>query len=737
VGPDVAWLLSLQRQAGNQAVATALASRARQGQEQAADQPGPTRSGATKSASDRGGDRRAGTRAPARPVNMPPGVALQRSLKFELQTTNRVWAVKNTGDADPLLLPRKYAPTSKGFGKKAGEERGDLPAYLSVGRKGGPARPKGYVTFVEAEGPLVTEEAKGLAKGGKKAQFIRVYQFQAQVKVKDLIGKRVGKGRLTLVSQKNNAHILAMLGKYEPNTFEFFYRNADGSALDVHLDRDHRFKAGHLPILKVGRGNSGIDKTKTAQFIEVWKVAKDPKGSVEYNGEMATVERVSVVDNAKDPRRKGSFNPNTWHKVYYEAAALKGTKPAAGAVPLDVHMDTDSRLRKGQVDFMRRKVLDAAKEQTAIELQSEEGGFIEFETPKWFRDWADIEERLQDAVDMTTAINAQRGTDREITAKKPGGKALLDAIKSVGGGSLGKIVEWPARFSTAHLKGLQADKRRLLAQVTDERWRAKIQASESIPLSQYGSLLSQHEEPLIRKIASRAADAMFNKAFTAAQSTNPALDQSRFRNLYGFLLLISTYIARGQLRVSEHEPAKYSFHLMSRSDFGSMFKNLLSAEEQALFRTMVADPSDPIVSAFEAAANAELQKQHLPSIAITPTSTFFSKEVGREPGKRTFGPKLEQWLEGIVKSKDLLTGGRLSGAMGARTVSGTPGDKDFKRAQFEVRGTTMPGGNTKPASEWLTFAKDIFDVALKRASDTPDDPTTPDVDESSKTGLKG
>jgi hypothetical protein len=42
----------------------------------------------------------------------------------------------------------------------------------------------------------------------------------------------------------------------------------------------------------------------------------------------------------------------------------------------------------------------------------------------------------------------------------------------------------------------------------------------------------------------------------------------------------------------------------------------------------------------------------------------------------------------------------------------------------------MPGGNLRPASEWLASAKAIFDSALERASDTPDDPTAPTIDES-------
>jgi hypothetical protein len=650
---------------------------------------------------------------------------VQRSLKFEIQTGNKVWAVKNAGAPDPRLLPRRYAATSKGYDEGSGEERGSQPAYLSVGRKGGPARPKGYVTFVEAEGPLVTE----VAKGGKQAQFVREYQYKKKVTAKSLIGKPVVAGQLALVRQTDNAEVPAMAGKFDPNTFEFRYLNADGSRLDVHLGRDHRFKPGHLAQVKVGRGPSGVDPKKVAQFVETWKVTEDPRGTVEFAGKMAKVERVSVVDNAKK-RRKGTVNPDTWQKLYYRASDFKGKKPGRGAVPLDVHMDTDGRLQKGQVKFMRKRPLAAAKEQTAIELQSEHGGFVEFETPKWFRDWSELKERLQEAVDITAAMNAQRGTPREVTDK-----AILDEIKKQPG-ALGKVVEWPTELSTAHLTRLRADQRRLLVQIVDPAWRARIQASEAIPLAKYGSLLRQHEGLVIAGIAAGAGDGVFAAAFKAAQLKNPALDESRFANLKGFLQLVSTYIARGQLKALAGQPAKASFLLMARSNFGAMYQRLLSAEERALFKSMVADAADPILAELAPRVNHERAKQSLPPIALTRATLFFSKRVGTDPATATFGPEIHQWLVGITKGMDLLSGGVFSGAMGSRAVSSQPGDKDFKRAQFEIRVTVMPGGNDKPASEWVTYAKAIFDSAMGRASDTPDDPTTPEVDESSKTGLK-
>ena len=78
-------------------------------------------------------------------------------------------------------------------------------------------------------------------------------------------------------------------------------------------------------------------------------------------------------------------------------------------------MDVDGRLRKDRVKFMLREKLPEAKEQTAIELQSEREGVLEFETPKWFRRRTDVIDRIQEAVDITHVIDAQVGTTKQIT----------------------------------------------------------------------------------------------------------------------------------------------------------------------------------------------------------------------------------------------------------------------------------------------------------------------------------
>jgi hypothetical protein len=660
--------------------------------------------------------------------------AVQRALKFEFQTSNRVWAVKSAGAPDPRLLPRQYAPDTVGYAPGAGQESGDKPAYLSVGSKGGPALAKGAAVFVEVEGPLVMKEARSGVDPAKDAQVVRQYRFKTQVKVDAIVGKPVAAGQLVLVSEKNHAADPAMAGRFNPNTFEFRYLNADGTPLDVHLDEDRTFKRGRVKLMRTGRGDRpGIDKSKPAQHVETWKVTPDSAGTQELGGTKVRVEKVSAVNHALSASMKGAYNPDTWEKKYFMAADFTGDKLSSTATPLDVHVDEDGRLRPGRVKLMEKKTLPEAKEQTAVELQSETGGVLEFETPKWFRDWSELEERIKEAVDMTAAFNAQVGTSHEVTDP-----TILDAIKAVQGASapMGKVVEWPASLSTAHLKNLRADKRRLLVQILDSAWRANIQASEGIALSEYGSLMKEHEDASVTSVVEPAAANVFNAAFAKAKARDPTLDESRFADLKGFLQLVMSYIVRGQVVDLTGEVAKAGFALMARTSFGSMYQNLLTREEQDLFKAMLGDPlktgDNPILTELQ----GPVSTMRGSPVTLTRTTRFFFKKAGTDPAKATFGPTVYNWLLKMTQGSDLLSGPGISAAMGARQVQTQPDTKDYKHAQFEVRGTTAHGGSVQPASAWVSFAKNIFDSAKTRSLDTPDDPSTPKVNETSRTGLK-
>jgi hypothetical protein len=348
---------------------------------------------------------------------------------------------------------------------------------------------------------------------------------------------------------------------------------------------------------------------------------------------------------------------------------------------------------------------------------------------------------------MTKTFNDQRGTAQEVTDAA----TLADINTKKKSSALGKVVEWPAAFSTAHLTKLKADKRKLLVQIADDTWFARIQASEGIALSEYESMLKEHEEPWAKDIVIPSASSIFTTAFTAAKAKKSTLDESLFSELKGFLQLVVTYIARGQVIDMKGSIAKSGFMLMARTNFGSMHNELLSPDEKALFKDMLGDPKtatdNPILSAIEAPINTERGRRSLSSLTLNRTSPFFFNKVGSHAGTETFGPKVYEWLVGITKGKDLLSGPGISDAMGAKTVETKPGEKSYKQALFEVRGTVAHGGtlkaggradkfgNDRPASGWLGYARDIFNAARARSADTPDDPSTPKVDESSKTGL--
>lgn len=670
--------------------------------------------------------------------------SLQRAIKLEIQTSNHVWAVKRSGRPDPRLLPRKYAPTSKGYRDEFGEESGDKPAYLSAGHKGGPARAKGSTSFVEVEGPLTMKEAKGSTiDPAKDAQIVRVYKLNVQVLEADLIGKAVGAGQLSLLEEIDNS---GTAGTFNPNTFEIKYVNADGTPLDVHLNPERVFEKGHVKLMEVRRlDKPGIDKKKAAQFVETWKVTIDPSGTVDFFGRMAKVELLDKVDNAKSPAMAGAFNKSTWEKNYFMAVDFTGNVLDAGAKPLDMHLDTDGRFRMGRVKLMEKEKLKAAEEQTAIELQSEHGGVLEFETPKWFRDWPELEERVQEAVDMTTAMNKEIGTSEEVTDKTPPEKKVLDAIdRRKTSSALGNVVKWPAAYSTAHLKNLRADKRHLLVQIVDKDWHARIQASEGIALSKFGSLQREHEGAAAEKARHDVMEAVFGPAFAAAKLANPALNEANFANLKGFLQLVITYIFQGQRFDMTGQPAKTSFFLMARTDFASMYRTLLGADEKSLFKTLAGDPrkasDNPILAALQASVDTMRAANGMSAVSLDRTTRFFTKGFGSKV--HSAGPTIYAWLRSIVtkgskaSGKDLLSVGSVSDAMGARTVSARAGAKDYKQVRFEVRGTIAHGTNDRPAKDWLSFAEAIFQAAKERSADTPDDPATPKVNEASRTSLK-
>jgi hypothetical protein len=801
---------------------------------------------------------------------------VMRAMKFEFQTGNYVWAIKNTGNPDPVLLPRKYAPTSTSYTDDtpgASEERGDKSAYLSTGKHGRPAREAGY-GFVEVERPLVMKKAKEvpfemvkattgidaskpaqyevhikvfnldkyLDKGvvpadadivifhtvnnasipfphnpytyefiyydgdkyieddkpvvgpvfenpalnihrdpdgkivsgaekymvkkkkpgenkdwvdmDKPAQFIKEYKFTKPVAdIKDILNTKVTEGQLELIKETDNAQLLDE-NMYNPNTFEFKYFNSDGTTqLQIHLSEDGEFKKKHVPLMRVGRGDgNAIDYKKESQKIEIWKVTIDKAGAIDYDGQKAKVDQVGktvdYADNNKYPEMKGKYNPGTYEKKYYLSTDFDGENLKPGATRLDVHLTKDgSTLKKGHVQFMERKKLPQM-EQTAIELQSEHGGFLEFETPKWFDDWEELKLRIQDAKDMTDAFNNATPVDT----------GVADAIRAIKSGGI-KIVEWPAGYSTGHLTNLIKDDRRLVVQIMDDEWKARIQSSYEVSLSQYSQLLAagssadtiDYYTPTIS-----GSKAVFDTGFDNVKlmySDKPKfIDKGKKKtldltntnkadllNLQGLLQIITNYLIRGQYTDKSTSPAKDLAQVMSRTSFYSMYHSILSEKERLLFQYMV--QNNIITQALEAPLNKFLQdnkKSNTPE-TVAPGFVEGNALVYRKKHQKGAGPKIKEWLKSIIHGykrddkpidTDLLSPPETgSKAMGAHKA-------EENLARFEVRySKNLLGGQDRRADEWVKYAEDLFKWAAKRG-DTPDNPTTPGVNEAAKTGLK-
>lgn len=359
----------------------------------------------------------------------------------------------------------------------------------------------------------------------------------------------------------------------------------------------------------------------------------------------------------------------------------KGTKLPDKKLPRKFGPKDQYFLHKGT----KGKKAKAGKEGTAVELQSEEGGFVEFETPKWFRDWCELKERIQEAVDMVEEIKKSK-----VVGTSDDGYDLVD---------------FP--FGVSHLKASETFKgglkkgESLVVEIRDPDWNAKIQSSETFELQQYESFLKEHEDATRATSTITTAQKILDNALKASPKIKPATTD----NLRGFLQIVVNYILNAQYWDTSGSPAKDVVALMSRTSFSSMYRSLLSKEEQELFREIV--KNDVILN----------------EMGLTRTSKFY--KYGFKGQDKPF--TVYAWLLSITKKgKDLLShpaGG--SQAMGRFDVETKPGKKDTNLVKFETRQSTKFRASSDPrrsdptvipASKWVAYAKEVFKEAYtKRA----------------------
>jgi hypothetical protein len=342
-----------------------------------------------------------------------------------------------------------------------------------------------------------------------------------------------------------------------------------------------------------------------------------------------------------------------------------------------------------------------------LELQTDTGGDLEFQT-QHFQKWSDLQTQIQNAVKIVNGINND-----------------------------------PKAFpfnqeSRLRSEGLLKKGEKLEVNVNDPTFAAYIQSTEGVALNQYQSLLNEHEveptkyiDPVIRD-----AQSILNAAAAANKSIKPGVNLD---NLRGFLQMIINYVRRGQGVLWDKtaaEPVKATFGLMARTDFSSTFRDLLSADEQTLFKEIV--KSNAIQTAVGIGANDPFFKTgywgHPPGsngyaffeagkvTAVAPetkTPIHDCSTKTKTPGvdSSICGNKFPDsvitvggWLESIVKQKkdQLSPVAHGSASMGKKPVESTGTEKGL--VAIETRGYRTRN-RLRPASQWVDFAEDIFSMA--------------------------
>jgi Domain of unknown function (DUF4157) len=340
-----------------------------------------------------------------------------------------------------------------------------------------------------------------------------------------------------------------------------------------------------------------------------------------------------------------------------------------------------------------------------LELQTDTGSVLEFQTHH-FQKWSELETQIQAAVDIVKDIN-----------KDP--KAFPFNQES--------------RLQKA---GLLKKDEKLEVSVNDPSFKADIQSTEGVALTQYESLLKEHERDPTKYIDPVLKDAqdIVNAAAKASKSIKPGV---KLDNLRGFLQIIINYVRRGQEELwdkSAASPVKATVRLMQRTDFSSAFRDLLSADEKTLFKEIL--KSNAILTAVGIGANDLFFKTgywgHLGNMyaffeggkvaALAPEN----KTPIHDCSKKTKTPGIDSsecgksvpdsvitvggWLNSIVtQTKDALSPPfRGSVSMGKFPVASKGTEKGL--VVVEARGYRTRN-RLQPASKWLDFAEDVFSEA--------------------------
>lgn len=344
-----------------------------------------------------------------------------------------------------------------------------------------------------------------------------------------------------------------------------------------------------------------------------------------------------------------------------------------------------------------------AGDKHGLELQAEHGSVMEFETHH-FQKFSDLQAQVQSAVDVVDEIK------KDPTAFPFNQEARL------------------------RKEGVLKKGETLEVDIQDSTFSAAIQSTEGIALSQYESLLKEHEtnRPVLVDPVLLDAQNILNAAITASKSVKAGANVD---NLRGFLQAILNYVRRGQTLLwdkTNQDVVKATFRLMMRTNFALAFKKILTKDEQALFRDIVktdAIPNAVGIAAtdpfFKAGYWGDLNGQHAffehgKVTALESKGTIHDcSSAAATPGvnSKQCGSKVAGtditvggWLTSIVQGKqDLLSpAAHGSASMGQLPVSKKPAEKNL--VVLEVRGT-VARTRTQPKSKWLDYVDEVFSQA--------------------------
>lgn len=344
---------------------------------------------------------------------------------------------------------------------------------------------------------------------------------------------------------------------------------------------------------------------------------------------------------------------------------------------------------------------------TGVRVETDTGGVVEVETGGWFRRWSKLKAAIQEAVDFINDIKAKKGVGIPFSEE-----------------------------SRLRKQGLLKKTENLEVTISDPNFKADIQSSEGIALSQYESLLKEHERPQFVDPVIKSAQNILDAAVKASKKVKPG---TKTDNLRSFLQMIVNYIERGQNIVSGvtgSSPVKATFRLMHRTNFASVYKSLLSPDEQTLFKEIVKTKAIPLELGLAATdpffkegywghaggMMALFQGGKIIALATEDQNNIYDCTTKKAVKGTTTGINVSKcgvkvagtnitvggWLDSIVtQPKDLLSppaGG--SAAMGGEGNVKTKGEsKDLVR--FETRGT-VARSRTQPVDKWVDYAEEVF-----------------------------